>query len=211
MPVRRPQERRAPQERRKAAMEAALDLLSTLPYEEILVEDIAAAAGMSRPLLYHYFGGKDQVAAAALRWCGDQMLADVLDAASVAGPGWLAAGVHAYVDYVAGRTPWYTALVRHAYLPGTQMESVRKEVRLRISRGLHERLAPNGGSPLLRLLTWGWVGQVETICREWLTRCDPPRDQLEPLLCELLVSALRTGAGLDPRTADALRVLTVGN
>lgn len=190
-------------------MEAALYLLSTMPYEEILVEDIAAAAGMSRPLLYHYFGGKDQVAAAALRWCGDRMLADVLDAAAAAGEDWLAAGVHAYVNYVTDRNDWYRALVRHTYLPGTQMESVRKEVRLRISRGVQDRLAPHGGSTLLRLLIWGWVGQVETICREWMNRPEPTREELEPLLCELLFASLRAGAELDPRTADALRSLTV--
>jgi AcrR family transcriptional regulator len=193
-------------------MEAALRLLSTRPYEEILVEDVAAAAGMSRTLLYHYFGGRDQVAAAALRWCGDRLLADVLGSAAAAGEDWLAAGVHAYVTYVTyvtDRSDWYRALVRHTYLPGTQVESVRKDVRLRISRGLRDRLAPHGDSLLLRMLTLGWVGQVETICREWLALQEPAREELEPVLCELLFASLRAGAERDPRTADALRSLTV--
>jgi AcrR family transcriptional regulator len=185
-----------------------LRLLSTLPYDQILVEDIAVAAGMSRPLVYHYFGGKDQVAAAALRWYGRQLVTDVMAAASAAGPRWLAAGVRSYLDYVVDQTSRFTTLTRYTRVPGTQMRSVLQEIRTRISLALYLKLAPAGESSLLRLLTSGWIGQVESICQEWSTRRDPPREELEELLCELLVSAVRAGAQVDTRMAGALRLLT---
>jgi AcrR family transcriptional regulator len=201
------QRRQLPDERRKAAIGATLRLLSTLPHDQILVEDIAVAAGMSRPLIYHYFGGKDQVVAAALRWYGHQLLTDVMTAASAAGPRWLAAGVHSYLDYVVGQTSRFATLVRYTRVPGTQMHSVLQEIRTRISLALYLKLAPASESPLLRLLTSGWIGQVESICQEWSTRRDPAREELEQLLCELLVSAVRAGAQVDTRMAGSLRLL----
>lgn len=208
--TRRVARRRTAEDRRQAALEATLGLLSRVDYDRLSVEDIAAAAGMSRPLLYHYFGGgKEQVVAAALRWCGESLLANVFDAAMAADQDWLPAGVHAYVSSVADTQAWYATLMRHAYLPGTAMDSMRKEVRLRIFHGLHHHLAPHGGSPVLRLLIWGWVGQVERMSREWLSTREPAQEVLESILCELLPATLRTAANFDSETESALRSLTV--
>ncbi|MEC3980079.1 TetR/AcrR family transcriptional regulator [Amycolatopsis sp. H20-H5] len=205
-----PQERHIPDERRKAAMEAVLHLLSTVPYDDILVADIAAAAGMSRPLLYHYFGGKEQVTAAALHWAGERMVAGVQAAAASAGSNWLAvtAGIHAYLDNVVNRSDWHTARVRYARLPGPPFESVRNEVRDGMLQELHRRIAPRGGSPILRLVTLGWIDQVEAIVGEWSIMKEPSLDQVETLLCQLLLAGLQTGAALDAATANAFQLLT---
>lgn len=204
VPARRPQVRQTPDERRKAALEATLQLLGSLPYDEILVEDIAIAAGMSRPLLYHYFGGKDHLAAEALRWCGEAMVEAVLGAGEIGGPEGIRDGIRAYLDFVTEKTNWYTALVRHTYLPGTRTESVRKSIRVRIAEGILGLLAPSGGSTLLRLLVSGWVSQVETICREWLIDPALEKAAVESLLVDLLVANLHTGASRDHETAAAL-------
>jgi AcrR family transcriptional regulator len=191
-------------------MEATLHLLGTVRYEDLLMEDIAVAAGMSRPLLYHYFGGKEQLITAAVRWYGRQMMEEIYRAALAADRAWLPVTVGAYLDYVTTRSAWYRVLTRHAYLPFAEMEDVRREIRLRVIKGLHRHLAPDGSSPVLRSLLWGWVGQVEAMCQEWLSDGEPDRDVLEPLLCELLPAALRSGMAHDNATKKAYRALTGG-
>src|ERR1700740_3168626 len=76
-PGRGPRRRMAPDDRRRALMMAALELFQARPYDQGSVDDIAPAADMSRPLLYHYYGGKLGVFLAALRQASDELLAVV--------------------------------------------------------------------------------------------------------------------------------------
>src|SRR5437763_15097284 len=45
-------------ERRAQLLEVGLDLFSTRPYDEVRIDEVAARAGVSRGLLYHYFPTK---------------------------------------------------------------------------------------------------------------------------------------------------------
>src|SRR2546421_9827356 len=45
-------------ERRAQLLEVGLELFSTRPYDEVRIDEIAARAGVSRGLLYHYFPTK---------------------------------------------------------------------------------------------------------------------------------------------------------
>ncbi|SNQ48641.1 Transcriptional regulator [Frankia canadensis] len=46
-------------DKRRAILDAAAPIFGTLGYERASVEAIAAAAGVSKPTIYTYFGGKD--------------------------------------------------------------------------------------------------------------------------------------------------------
>ena len=52
---------------RKAILHAALDEFSTAGYDGARIDRIAAKAGVSKPLLYDYFGDKEELYAVALR------------------------------------------------------------------------------------------------------------------------------------------------
>ena len=60
---RRARRRLPPDDRRQALINSALKLFNTYPYDEVSVDDIAAEAGMSRPLVYHYYYHLDAVLA----------------------------------------------------------------------------------------------------------------------------------------------------
>ena len=47
-------------------LDAANDLFAERGYEEVSVEDIARAAGVTRGLVHHYFGGRTEVYIALL-------------------------------------------------------------------------------------------------------------------------------------------------
>src|SRR4051794_34416347 len=53
-------------ERRAQLLELGLGLFSARPYDDVAIEDLAAAAGISKGLLYHYFPTKRDFYAAAI-------------------------------------------------------------------------------------------------------------------------------------------------
>ena len=55
-----------PAQRRDQMLDAANDLFAERGYEEVSVEDIARAAGVTRGLVHHYFGGRTEVYIALL-------------------------------------------------------------------------------------------------------------------------------------------------
>ncbi|GFN03418.1 hypothetical protein Smic_19740 [Streptomyces microflavus] len=66
-------------ERRQQLIGVALDLFSRRSPEDVSIDEIAAAAGISRPLVYHYFPGKQSLYEAALRRAADELAARFLE------------------------------------------------------------------------------------------------------------------------------------
>lgn len=62
-------------QRRQQLIAVALELFSHRSPDEVSVDEIAAAAGISRPLVYHYFPGKQNLYEAALRRAADELAA----------------------------------------------------------------------------------------------------------------------------------------
>jgi len=59
--------------RREQLLAAGAELLGRRPYDEVSLEEIAAAAGVSKSLLYHYFPTKtDYLLASLERGPGDE-------------------------------------------------------------------------------------------------------------------------------------------
>ena len=63
----RPPQRRDAERSRRAILDAALEEFSELGHAGARIDAIAARAGVSKPLIYSYFGDKDALYAAALR------------------------------------------------------------------------------------------------------------------------------------------------
>jgi AcrR family transcriptional regulator len=58
IPTRR---RLSPGARRAELLHAGEAVFTSKPYDDVSIEDIAEAAGVSKNLLYHYFSGKRQL------------------------------------------------------------------------------------------------------------------------------------------------------
>lgn len=62
-----PQRRRDSERTRSDILQAALEEFSSMGHSGARVDRIAARAGVSKPMIYDYFGSKDEIYAAALR------------------------------------------------------------------------------------------------------------------------------------------------
>jgi AcrR family transcriptional regulator len=106
------------QRRRDELIEVALELYSRHPGHQVSIEDVADAAGASRALVYHYFGGKRGLQLAALAAAADQFTA-ALPAPAPRRAGeqlrqQLEGLVGRYLDHVEGHAAGFAALQRSA-------------------------------------------------------------------------------------------------
>ena len=62
-------------ERRRQLVELGLDLFGSRSYDEVSIDELAAAAGISKGLLYHYFPTKRDFYVATVREAAAQLVA----------------------------------------------------------------------------------------------------------------------------------------
>ena len=204
-PTGRPGRRRlAPDDRRQALIQSALKLFNTRPYEEVSVDDIAAEAGMSRALVYHYYGGKAGVFISALRQMADDVAGAIAKAGTDNPDSWLTAGLSAYFDHIQANPIGVTALIRNGSLISREDRQVLDGIGDRVLRLMLASLDPPADSPVLKSVLRGWISMVEAMGRDWLSHGQPTREELETLLPELLRAVLGAAAWHDAATAAIL-------
>jgi AcrR family transcriptional regulator len=67
-------------EREQQLFEIAHALFAERGYAAVTMDDVAAAAGVTKPLLYNYFGNKERLYLACMKEGGDALIATVVDA-----------------------------------------------------------------------------------------------------------------------------------
>src|SRR5882757_11396421 len=89
-------------ERMEQTLGVAHELFAARGYRDVTMEEIAAAVGVTKPLLYNYFGNKERLYIACMERAGDSLTATVADAvAATANPAdALGAGVHAFFAFL---------------------------------------------------------------------------------------------------------------
>ena len=204
-PAARPGQRRlAPDDRRQALIRSALKLFNREPYDEVSVDDIATEAGMSRALVYHYYGGKAGVFVSAVRQMGDDVVAAVAKAGADNPGNWLTAGLGAYFDHIQANPIGVNALIRNGSPISREDRQVLDGIGDRVLGLMLASLNPPADSPVLKSVLRGWISMVETMGRGWLSQGQPTREELETLLPELLRAVLGAAAWHDAATAATL-------
>ncbi|MFJ8183055.1 TetR/AcrR family transcriptional regulator [Streptomyces sp. NPDC096105] len=194
------------EERRSQLLEAALSLFAHRAPEDVSLDDVAEAAGVSRPLVYRYFpGGKQQLYEAALKSAADE-LRDCFDEPR-AGPllARLTRAVDRYLAFVGRHDAGFSALLQGGSVVETSrttaiVDGVRRAAAEHILR--HLDVADPG--PRLRMTIRMWITAVEAASLIWLDEDkQPPPEELRDWLVEQFVAVLTVTARRDAQ-ADAL-------
>lgn len=183
--------------RRAQLVALGLEMLSTRPLDQVAIDDIAAQAGISRGLLFHYFPTKRAFHLAVVRAAADDLLGRTAPDPALPPRARLRACVEAFVDHVAENHDAYRSLVRGAAGgdPGLLevFDATRAEFADRIVTGLDlPRPAP---APIM-LAIRGWVAFTEEAVLVWLAGGgrDPGRDAVVELIHSALVTLLDAAA-----------------
>lgn len=91
--------RLTPEQRRAQIVEAGAGLFAERPYEAVRMEEVAAAAGISRALLYRHFPAKRELFVAVYEQAVERLLVDSAFDAGLSVPERISAALNAHLDY----------------------------------------------------------------------------------------------------------------
>ncbi|SET91212.1 transcriptional regulator, TetR family [Nonomuraea wenchangensis] len=190
-------------------MAAALELFSTRDAEDVSIDDVASAAGASRALVYHYFGGKQELYVAALKSAAEQLESRLRPQDGGRPLDDLASGLGRYFDFVEEHAAGFAALLRGG--PANRSGEVGEivdGVRRRLFRLIQEQMGVEEPGPVLRATLRSWIASVETAGLDWLEHRDLERPALERMLVDQMVALLGVAAAYDADVAALLERLT---
>ncbi|WP_344874867.1 TetR/AcrR family transcriptional regulator [Nonomuraea antimicrobica] len=194
--------------RREELMAAALELFSTRDAEDVSIDDVASAAGASRALVYHYFGGKQELYVAALRSAAEQLESRLRPQEGGRPIDELASGLRRYFDFVEEHAAGFAALLRGGPANRTgEVGEIVEGVRQRLFRLIQRQMGVQEPSPVLRTTLRSWIASVETAGLDWLEHRDVERPALERLLVDQMVALLGVAAANDGEVAGLLHRL----
>ncbi len=166
-------------------MRIGLELFSTNSYDAVSIDEIAARAGISKGLLYHYFPSKREFYVAGVRAAAAQLREVVEPDPGLPPPERLRLSLKAYLDDVEHHAEGYIALMRGGIGSDAEVRAIVEESRaVIIDRAIADLPLKSEPTTLLRLAMEGWVGYVEATSLSWLERRTVQRERLRELLAE---------------------------
>ena len=185
--------------RREQLMRIGLELFSTNSYDAVSIDEIAARAGISKGLLYHYFPSKREFYVAGVRAAAAELREVVEPDPELAPPDRLRASLEAYLDYVEHHAAGYVSLMRGGIGSDAEVREIVEESRaVIIDRAIADLPLRTRPTPLLRLAMEGWVGYVEATSLSWLERRRVPRERVRELLFNTFLVIVGAAVQADP-------------
>lgn len=173
-------------ERRAQLVALGLEQFARRAYDEVSIEDVARAAGISKGLLYHYFPTKRDYYVATLREAAAGLLARTETPIELPPMDRLAAGLDAYLDYVEEHGPAYAALMRGGIGSDPEVAAVVEQTRLAFVDRLVAESPIEQPTAMLRVALRGWLGMVEATSLDWYDERPVSRVLLRDLLAATL-------------------------
>ncbi|TVQ92086.1 MAG: TetR/AcrR family transcriptional regulator [Deltaproteobacteria bacterium] len=190
--------------RRAQLLELGLRLFSTRAYDDVSIDEIAREAGISKGLLYHYFGGKKAFYVAVVALAAGHLLQAVAPSVNLPRPERARIGLAAYFDFVEARAPAFSALMRGGLGVDPEVGGIVDRTRRAIVAMILDGAGLAEPRPAFRVAARAWVGAVEAASLDWLEHRDVPREELISLLVAGLGGMLAQAAMLDPEAGASL-------
>jgi AcrR family transcriptional regulator len=177
-----------PEARRAQLIDLGVEMLATRRLDELSVELIAKAAGISRGLLFHYFPSKQDFHLEVARAAAAEMIRRTEPDASQTPVDALRGALTSFMDYVEENPDNYKSLVRGAASGDAAMRAIFDETRSTMAQRILDVLASMGleVSARMRIAIAGWVAYVEECVVRWIDTRTIDRDELLELLTKSL-------------------------
>jgi AcrR family transcriptional regulator len=189
-------------ERREQLLEIARRLFAERGFDGASVEEIAARAEVSKPVVYEHFGGKEGIYAVVVDREVRQLLEMMRDALTAGHPReLLEQAAIALLDYVEQSSDGFRILVRDSPLGSASgsFVSIISDIASRVEHILVAEFRQRGydakNAPMYAQML---VGMVGTTGQWWLDARKPERDEVAAHLCNLAWNGLH-GLEKSPR------------
>lgn len=192
-------------ERRAQLLRTAVGVFAEHGYHAASMNDVAEAAGVTKPVLYQHFSSKRELFVELLGEIGAE-LRDTIAKATADAPGprqQIEHGFRAYFSYVDAHTDSFRVLFGSGARRDPEFASFARSVEASIADAIAELIVVEG-EPVAqrRMLAHSIVGMTEAASRYWLAHDrEPGVDELAEQLSQLAWSGLRSIRAAD-RPAD---------
>lgn len=176
--------------RREILLDSGASLFAAHPFGDVLMEEVAERAGVSRALLYQHFATKRDLFAAIYRRAADQLLDQTELDVAVPLAEQVAAGLEAHIDYfVANR---HTVLAANRVLAGDPVIQaiISDELAVLRSRLLDATGLEGRHREILSSVLMSWLLFVRALCVDWLANESVSRAELRDICSGALLGAL---------------------
>lgn len=194
------------EERRQQLIGVALELFSQRSPDDVSIDEIASAAGISRPLVYHYFPGKLSLYEAALKRASDELADRFVEPHEGPLGARLLRVMRRFFDFVDEHGPGFSALMRGGPAVGSTatnalIDSVRQAAYVQILSHLDVVNPP----ARLELVVRSWISLAESTALIWLDGRRIPRAELEVQLVHDFAALAAVSAAGDEEMGALLR------
>ncbi|MFJ5061555.1 TetR/AcrR family transcriptional regulator [Streptomyces nigra] len=193
-------------ERRQQLIGVALELFSQRSPDEVSIDEIASAAGISRPLVYHYFPGKLSLYEAALKRAADDLAGRFVEPREGPLGARLLRVMRRYFDFVDEHGPGFSALMRGGPAVGsTTTNALIDAVRQAAYVQILSHLGVTDPPARLELVVRSWISLAESTALIWLDGRRIPRRELEVQLVHDFAALAAVSATHDEEMGALLR------
>lgn len=182
--------RLSPEQRREQLLDLGVRLLAHRSLDELSIDLLAEEAGISRGLLYHYFGNKHAFHEAVVRRAADDLIEQTAPPADGDPMDRMLTSLTAYLDYVVANHEGYLSLVKAAQGGNETLREIYEEARSALNGRVFREDAQGDvipDTPATRLVVRGWSAMVEELVLSWI---DDPRGVTRDELLAIMAAAL---------------------
>jgi AcrR family transcriptional regulator len=198
-------------ERRAQLLELGIKLFSTRSYNDLSIDDVAAAAGISKGLLYHYFPGKQEFYVEVIREASLRLQQLTAPDPTLSPAARLRAAVDAHLNYVQEYGPVYAAIYTSGVAIAAEVSAILEEHRQVVLKYFLHDFKITRPRPVLRTALRAWIAMVEGASLDWIAHPELDRTHLRDMLIAGYAALLGKAIELDPKLAGSLeKVLRSG-
>jgi AcrR family transcriptional regulator len=159
------------EDRRKQLVGIGLQMLRTQPIHQLSIDAVAAEAGISRGLLFHYFPTKRDFYVAVMSAAGRRLLRVTKPDPSLPPEEQLREMLLAFLAFVTRRRDSYISFVRGAAGGDLYVVEIYAETRAGLTTRVLDLLGDSAASTdqasPVRMLVHAWLAYVEDLAVEW--------------------------------------------
>ncbi len=189
-------QRLATDERHAQLLAGARELFAAHAFDALSTAEIARQLGVSKGLLFHYFGTKRGLYVATVTAAVDELIAVTEPDPNKPLPMQLFESMSAYLEWARANQSEQTQILMGGIGVDDEVAEILQRPRALTHRRVLGALGMSEATPALEMAIAGWIGFVEGVGRSWAPQLDVPREVPLMQIAASLQTALRT-AGVD--------------
>ena len=193
--------------RRSQLLEFGKRFFANHAYDDVSIDEVAAAAGVSKGLLFHYFSNKREFYVETIRAMSLERRRATEPDPTLSPWARLRAALDAHLIHAKKDGAMYVAFCGSGAAISPEVPRILEEHRGAVMNYLLENLGISKAPPLMRAALRAWMFMVEGACLEWIANPSLKQEDLRELLISGYRALLQRTLELEPKSAHLINAM----